>query len=119
VSTYAIEAERTGAGPRAAGSGGPYGQLNVPGGALRGRGIGISRSADGPRPDDMFPKAGLTSYWHHQHHAQGAPDQLERHETPDPVRSSAVEPRFHCVRQQTELHDELTLTGHTELVVLM
>jgi hypothetical protein len=33
--------------------------------------------------------------------------------------SSAVDPRFHWVRQQTELHDELTLTGHTELVVLM
>ena len=31
--------------------------------------------------------------------AQGAPDPLERHEIPDPVRSNAVEARIHCVRQ--------------------
>src|SRR6185437_5003257 len=33
------------------------------------------------------------------HHGLGAPAQPERHETPDPVRSSAVESRFHGVRQ--------------------
>ena len=30
----------------------------------------------------------------------GAPGQLERHETPDPVRSDAVESRFQCVRHR-------------------
>jgi hypothetical protein len=29
----------------------------------------------------------------------GAPDQVERHETPDPVRSNALNVRFHGVRQ--------------------
>ena len=31
---------------------------------------------------------------------------MERHETPDPVRSDAVNPRFHCVRQQADRHAE-------------
>src|SRR5689334_23158424 len=57
------------------------------------------RSADGPWPGEMFPKAGLTSHRHHQPHCPGRRDQLERYETPDPVRSNAVEPRFHCVWQ--------------------
>jgi hypothetical protein len=44
---------------------------------------------------------------------------LERNETPDPVRSGAVNPRFHCVRQWIELHDQLKLTENAVLVVLM
>ena len=43
-------------------------------------------------------KTGLRPHRHHQHHALGAPSQPERHETPDPVRSNALESRFHCVR---------------------
>jgi hypothetical protein len=35
-----------------------------------------------------------------------APGELQRHETPDPVRSNAVEVRFHRVRQWTGLHDQ-------------
>jgi len=35
---------------------------------------------------------------HHQHHAPCVAGQLERHETPDPVRSNAVKSRIHCVR---------------------
>ena len=38
-------------------------------------------------------------------------DPVERHETPDPVRSDAVEPRFHCVRQRTDLHDQHKLSS--------
>src|SRR6201990_2954024 len=39
--------------------------------------------------------------------------QLERHETPDPVRSGAVESRFHGVRQPTVVDDQLTLSART------
>jgi hypothetical protein len=41
----------------------------------------------------------LRSHQHHQQHGPDAPDQLERHETPDPLRPGAVEARFQCVRQ--------------------
>jgi hypothetical protein len=44
---------------------------------------------------------------------------LERNETPDPVRSSAVNPRFHYVRQQADRHDQRKLVGNLVLVVLM
>ena len=47
-----------------------------------------------------FPGSGQTalkSLRHYQHHDPGAPEPPERHETPDPVRSDAVEPRFHVV----------------------
>jgi hypothetical protein len=44
---------------------------------------------------------------------------LERHETPDPVRSSAVNSRFHSVRQQANRHDQHKLTENTALVVLV
>jgi hypothetical protein len=64
-------------------------------------------------------KTGLRAHRHHQHHGPGAPRQLERHETPDPVRSHAVNFRFHGVRQQADLHDQLKLAGNTVLVVLM
>jgi hypothetical protein len=47
------------------------------------------------------------------------PDPVERRETPDPVRSGAVDPRFHCVWEQADLHDQLKLTGTTVLVMLM
>jgi hypothetical protein len=49
--------------------------------------------------------------------------QLERHETPDPVRSDAVESRFHGVRlafgSEADLHDQCKPTGNSVLVVLM
>ena len=48
----------------------------------------------GPQPGGTFPKIGLRSRWNHQHHVPGAPGQLERYETPYPVRSDAVKPRF-------------------------
>ena len=82
--------------------------------------VWMPRSAGGPWPGAPGSrKTGLRSHRHRQPHGSGPLGQLERHETLDPVRSSAVEPRFHWVRQRAELHDELTLTGHTELVVLM
>jgi hypothetical protein len=39
-----------------------------------------------------FEKTGLRSRRHHQHHDPGAPDPVERHETPDPVRSHMKRP---------------------------
>ena len=52
--------------------------------------------------------------------------QLERHETPDPVRSNAVESRIQCVRpasagvrRRPDSHDQLRLTGYAVLAVLM
>jgi hypothetical protein len=102
-----------------AGQGGP----GIAGSVRRPPGWALRLSAPpGPSPDGMdasfswwavaghlFPETGLRSHRHHQHHDPCVPDPAERHETPDPVRSSAVEPRFHGVRQRTELHDELTL----------
>jgi hypothetical protein len=44
---------------------------------------------------------------------------VERHETPDPVRSDAVNPGFHFVRQQAHLHDQYKPICHTVPVVLM
>jgi hypothetical protein len=41
----------------------------------------------------------LSSLWHHQQHGPAAPDRLERHETPNPLRSDAVESRIQCVRE--------------------
>jgi hypothetical protein len=79
----------------------------VPGEASRERGMPTShistigtifRSANGSRPSGAFPENGLRSRRHHQHHGPGAPSASERHETPDPVRPSAVNARFHCVR---------------------
>jgi len=50
-----------------------------------------------PRPRRLVPsafprerKTELRSHRHHQHHAPCVAGQLERHETPDPVRSNAV-----------------------------
>ena len=43
-------------------------------------------------------ETGLRPHRHRQHHGPDAPGQLERHETPDPVRSNAVDVRFHGVR---------------------
>jgi len=40
----------------------------------------------------------LRSHWNHQQRDLGASDQLERHGTPDPVRSNAVKSRFHDAR---------------------
>jgi hypothetical protein len=47
-------------------------------------------------------KTGLRSHRHHQHHRTGGSEPLERHETPDPVRSGAVEARFQCVRVRAQ-----------------
>jgi hypothetical protein len=53
------------------------------------------------------------------------PDPMERDEIPHPVRSDAVESRFHCAGQQADRHDQhqramhTVLTMHTVLVVLM
>ena len=51
--------------------------------------------------------------------ARPSPDPVERHETPDPPRSDAVKARFHCVRQQTDRHDQPKLTMNRVLVVLV
>ena len=67
----------------------------------------------------MFQKTGLRSHRHHQHHDPCAPGQLDRHETPFPVLSNALEARYHCVRQRAELHGQHKLTGNAVLVVLM
>src|SRR6185312_14402278 len=45
-----------------------------------------------------FPKTGLRPHRHRQPHGPGALGQPERHETPDPARSDAVESRFHGAR---------------------
>jgi hypothetical protein len=55
-----------------------------------------------PRAARHVPETGLRTRRHHQHHGSYALDQLERHETPDPVRSDAVNSRFHGVRQQAD-----------------
>ena len=60
---------------------------------------GHSQSAGGLRPGGTSQKpdsghAGTISI------SPYAPDQPERHETPDPLRSDAVKAQFHCVRQQ-------------------
>ena len=50
----------------------------------------------------------------------GAPDQLERHETPDPVRPDAVEPRIHCARTHWILgFMAFQLVWRTRTVMLM
>jgi hypothetical protein len=55
-----------------------------------------------PRAARHVPETGLRTRRHHQHHGSYALDQPERHETPDPVRSDAVNSRFHGVRQQAD-----------------
>jgi hypothetical protein len=69
-----------------------------------------------PRPGGLVPETvrhapetELRTHWHHQHHGSYAAGQLERHETPDPVRSDALDSRFHCVRQQADRHDRYQL----------
>lgn len=47
-------------------------------------------------------KTGLRSHRHHQHHRTGGSEPLERHETPDPVRTNAVKARFQCVRVRAQ-----------------
>jgi hypothetical protein len=64
----------------------------------------------------LVPEIGLRSRRHHQHHGSYAPGPMERHETPDPVRSYAVNSRFHGVRHQADLHDQHQLIGNTVLV---
>ena len=55
--------------------------------------------AAGRGPGGNVSGTGLRTHRHHQPHGSPAPGQLERHETSDPGRSSAVESRFQCVRQ--------------------
>ena len=62
-------------------------------------------------PGWLVPKTGLKSHRHRQQHGPGAPGQLERHETPDPVRPDAVNPRFHCVRQASGPRTEPVLSS--------
>jgi hypothetical protein len=83
------------------------------------RGIAESWPASGSWPGAPLPETGLRSHRHRQPHGPGAPGLAERHETPAPVRSNAVESRFHCLRQRAELHDQLALTGNMVLMVLM
>jgi hypothetical protein len=44
----------------------------------------------------------LPSLRHRQQHGTGVSGQLERHETPDPGRSNAVNSGFQCVREASE-----------------
>ena len=76
------------------------------------------RLASGPGRGDSFQKTGLRSRRHHQHHGPFVPDPAQEPETPDPVRSDAVDSRFHGVRHQANLHDQHQLLRHTVLVVL-
>jgi len=48
-------------------------------------------------------KIELRSHRHHQHYDQRRLDLPERHETPDPPRSSALKPRFHGVRHRADI----------------
>ena len=48
-------------------------------------------------------KTGLRSHRHHQHRRAGGSEPMERHETPDAVRSSAVKPRIQCVRVRAQV----------------
>jgi hypothetical protein len=79
----------------------------------------LKRNAANGRSRAHLPETGLRSRRHHQHHGPGAPDQLERHETPVPRRPDAVKALIQCVRQRIDLHDQLNLSGNTVLVVLM
>jgi len=67
----------------------------------------------------MSQETELRTRRHHQHHGLHAPDQVKRHETLDPVRTDAVDPRFHGVGSRPILMINLKLTRHTVLVVLM
>jgi hypothetical protein len=76
---------------------------------------------NGPRPGGIATKTGLRSRRHHQHHGPGAPSASERGETGSSAfyRSETLDPvRPAGVRQRTDLHDQLMLTGNTVLVVL-
>ena len=78
--------------------------INGPGTA-GGRTLNILYDADAEYQQTLLPvvtrpakKTGLRSHRHHQHRRTGGSEPLEPHETPDPVRSSAVETRIQCVR---------------------
>ena len=62
------------------------------------------RLAGGPRPCGTSQKTGLRTHQYHQPHGFVGTDQLQRYETPDPVRSNALDPPFHCVRQVPAIH---------------
>ena len=53
-------------------------------------------------------KTGLRSHRHHQHRRAGGSEPMERHETPDAVRSSAVKPRIQCVRVRAQARAPLS-----------
>jgi hypothetical protein len=62
---------------------------------IHGRAAGVSGFA-GQVYAGAFPETGLRPRPHH--HPPGAPGHLERHETPDPLRSDAVKARFQRVQ---------------------
>ena len=68
-----------------------------PGGASRRREIGHSRSANGCSRAPRDPQTGHRSHRHHQRYGPGCAAPAERHETPVPARSNALEARFHSV----------------------
>jgi hypothetical protein len=66
---------------------------------------------NGRRPGGTSQKTGLRTRRHHQHHDPGVPDQPERHETPDPPRSNAVNPRIQHARQASGCPEGVRLAG--------
>src|SRR4029078_5640766 len=85
-------------------------QWPAPSGVARTRNAAVTSAPPAPyfqltsglRPGGTSLQTGLRSRRHHQPHGSYALDQSERHETPDPVRSDAVDSRFHGVRQQAD-----------------
>ena len=78
-------------------------------GAARGNAEYILYDANAGYQQTLLPvviwpakKIGLRSHGHHQHHRSCWSGPLERHETPDPVRSGAVKARFQCVRVRAQ-----------------
>ena len=65
-------------------------------------------------------KTGLRSHRHHQHRRTGGSEPMERHETPDAVRSGAVKPRVQCVRvrAQARAHSRADRAGPGQFPLL-
>jgi len=65
-------------------------------------------------------KTGLRSHRHHQHRRTGGSEPMERHETPDAVRSGAVKPRIQCVRvrAQARAHSRADRAGPGQFPLL-
>src|SRR6185369_11309926 len=77
-------------------------QWPAPSGVARTRNAAVTSAPPAPyfqltsglRPGGTSLKTGLRSRRHHQPHGSYALDQSERYETPDPLRSDAVDSRF-------------------------